>query len=320
MKYTLLCTLGILLFFGCVPKNKFDALLLQNGKTQMQRDSLNELAGKLPGAQNNLATARQQLLATQEHLNDLKTRHDALTGNYADIERRYNDLLDQNKKVLENSSTQVQALSSALSSKESELDKREKELQRLAFSLKQKEATLSQVNDNYKTYEGKIQNLEATLAKNQAQLDALKANVISALTGFQASDLSVAERNGKIYVSLSQDLLFASGSDQIDTKGKDAISKLAGALKGNKDFLINVEGHTDAQGAVDKNWDLSVRRATSVVKILTTAGLDPKTITASGRALYDPLSENESAEGRAKNRRTEIILAPRLNELYQLVK
>jgi len=144
--------------------------------------------------------------------------------------------------------------------------------------------------------------------------------VIKALTGFQASDLSVAERDGKIYVSLSQDLLFASGSDQIDVKGKDAISKLAGALKGNKDFLINVEGHTDAQGSVDKNWDLSVRRATSVVKILTGAGLDPKVITASGRALYDPLSENESAEGRAKNRRTEIILAPRLNELYQLVR
>ena len=320
MKYTLFCTLGILLSFGCVTKTKFDALLVQNSKTQLQRDSLNIVANQLPNTRNNLATARQQLLATQQHLKDLDTRHTALTDNYSDIERRYNELIDQNKKVLESSSTQVQSLSAKLSSKETELDKREKELERLAASLKQKEAALSEVNSNYKTYEGKIQNLEETLAKNQAQLDALKANVISALTGFQASDLSVAERNGKIYVSLSQDLLFASGSDQIDAKGKDAIGKLAGALKGNKDFLINVEGHTDAQGSVDKNWDLSVRRATSVVKILTGSGLDPKVITASGRALYDPLSDNESTAGRAKNRRTEIILAPRLNELYQLVR
>ena len=137
--------------------------------------------------------------------------------------------------------------------------------------------------------------------------------------GFTDSDLTISEKNGKIYVSLSQNLLFASGSDKIDWKGKKAIIQVAQVLNSNQDILVNVEGHTDSDGNPNSNWDLSVRRATAVVKVLTGQGVDAKRVTASGRAFYDPIAPNNSAANKAKNRRTEIILSPKLDLLYDII-
>jgi len=121
-------------------------------------------------------------------------------------------------------------------------------------------------------------------------------------------------------VSMSQQLLFRSGSNKLDREGRRAIRQLAQVLRNNQDIDIIVEGHTDTDGETGENWDLSVLRATTVVKELTDNGVDPRRLTASGRAFYEPVASNNSASGKAQNRRTEIIITPKLEELMDLVK
>ncbi|MBK7870628.1 MAG: OmpA family protein [Saprospiraceae bacterium] len=147
----------------------------------------------------------------------------------------------------------------------------------------------------------------------------LRTTVSGALTGFSDTDLTVEEKNGRLYVSLSQELLFRSGSDNVESKGRQALKQLADVLKKNPEIDITVEGHTDDVGNAASNWDLSVMRATSVVKVLTTYGIEPERVTASGRGLYAPIASNATATGKAQNRRTEIILSPKLDQLYQLL-
>jgi chemotaxis protein MotB len=148
----------------------------------------------------------------------------------------------------------------------------------------------------------------------------LRTNLNQALLGFTAADMSISEKDGKLYVSLSQNLLFKTGSDQIDFRGKNALKQVAEALNANPDIDIMVEGHTDSDGAPAANWDLSVRRATAVVKILSDFGVSPARMTAAGRGLYAPVAPNDSAANKALNRRTDIILSPKLDQLYQMIK
>ncbi|NJN42266.1 MAG: OmpA family protein, partial [Flammeovirgaceae bacterium] len=131
---------------------------------------------------------------------------------------------------------------------------------------------------------------------------------------------------GKVYVSLAEQLLFGSGSIVVDSKGVNALQQLAKAIKDQRDIQIMVEGHTDNVPVSKKsqymqdNWDLSVMRATSITKILTNAGVSPNQITASGKGEYYPLTPNASAESKQKNRRTEIIITPNLDELFRLLE
>jgi chemotaxis protein MotB len=151
----------------------------------------------------------------------------------------------------------------------------------------------------------------------------LKKTVSDALVGFTPEELSVEIKNGNIYVSLQEKLLFKSGSDQVDPKGKEALQKLAIVLNSNPDINVNIEGHTDIipiKGKFADNWALSVSRATSIVRILTVDyGVNPHKVIASGRGEYFPIESNSSDAGRARNRRTEIILSPNLTELFKLL-
>ena len=133
-------------------------------------------------------------------------------------------------------------------------------------------------------------------------------------------------KNGKVYVSLAEQLLFGSGSIVVDAKGVTALQQLAKAIKDQKDINILVEGHTDnvpisrKSTYMEDNWDLSVMRATSITKILTKAGLSPQQVTASGRGEYAPLAANDSPQNKQKNRRTEIIITPDLDELFKILE
>jgi len=133
----------------------------------------------------------------------------------------------------------------------------------------------------------------------------------------------VSMRDGKVYVSLSEKLLFPSGSAAVEPKGKEAITKLAAVMSSNADIDMMVEGHTDnvpiKRGRFDDNWDLSTARATSIVRILLGAGMDPERVTAAGRSEFVPIAPNDTPEGKQRNRRTEIILIPQLDELYRTV-
>ena len=210
-------------------------------------------------------------------------------------------------------------MTDSLAAKQLELDRRERELQRIEEDLNQKEALFNEAASRFNDYDLQVQNLTALLEAQQSKLNALRLKINQALHSFTDSDLTVSEKNGKIYVSLSQDLLFATGSTSIDWKGKKAIIHLSEVLNANPEIAIEVEGHTDSTGSSSKNWDLSVRRATAIVKVLIAQSVDPKRITASGRALYDPIDSNSTATGRANNSRTEIILSTKLDELYEII-
>jgi chemotaxis protein MotB len=136
--------------------------------------------------------------------------------------------------------------------------------------------------------------------------------------------LTVSIKNGKVYVSLQESLLFPSGSAVVNPKGKEALGTLAAVLNQNPDINVLIEGHTDSipmKGKYMDNWELSVERSTAIVRILTdTYQVEPTRVTASGRSKYEPVDANATAEGRARNRRTEIILEPKLNELMRLIQ
>ena len=144
--------------------------------------------------------------------------------------------------------------------------------------------------------------------------------------GFENDDLSVKIQNGKVYVSLEEKLLFKSGSTTVDPKGIDALKKLAHVLEQNNDINVTIEGHTDnvpfkSGSDIKDNWDLSVQRATSIIRIiLEYSKVDPKQLTASGKGEFFPLVQNTTAALRAKNRRTEIILMPKLDELFKILE
>ena len=176
-----------------------------------------------------------------------------------------------------------------------------------------------------KSREEEMLQLQKLLKEKDDNLSRLKSSVASALLGFQGEGLTVEEREGKLYVSLENSLLFPSGSWKVNEKGKKAIVELAKVLVKQPDIQIMVEGHTDdvpykGTGLIKDNWDLSVLRATAIVRILSNnKGLKSYSITAAGKGPYSPLVENNSSENRAINRRTEIILSPNMDKLMELL-
>lgn len=165
--------------------------------------------------------------------------------------------------------------------------------------------------------------LEVAYTQHQ-KVKTLLGNVQNALLGFNSDELTVMEKNGKVYVAMSDKLLFESGSAKVDKRGKEALAKLAGVLNQQTDIDVYIEGHTDNRpirtAQFRDNWDLSVMRATSVVRILTSEyGVNPLQVQPTGRSEFMPIAGNDTAEGRSRNRRTEIIMAPKLDKLFEML-
>lgn len=205
-------------------------------------------------------------------------------------------------------------------------------------SLDQCNVTRKNLEDQKGSLIGTVENSKMTIADQakrlkdlqdliQAQRNAmnkLKKNLSDALVNFKSDELHIAIKDGKVYVSLEEKLLFKSGSDVVDPKGKEAIGKLAMVLNTTEDIDVNIEGHTDTvpikTAHFQDNWDLSVSRAASIVRILLSNGVDPHRIVASGRGEFHPVATNSTTEGKANNRRTEIIISPNLSEMYKLLE
>jgi len=170
----------------------------------------------------------------------------------------------------------------------------------------------------------RLWDLRKLLQQQQEAVENLRKKMSDALVGFNSNELQVFVKNGRVYVSLQENLLFPSGSAVVNPKGKQALGTLAQVLNVNPDINVVVEGHTDSipiRGKYEDNWALSVSRATSIVRILTdTYKVDPVRVVASGKSKFEPVDSNETPEGRQRNRRTEIILAPKLDELMQLLQ
>jgi chemotaxis protein MotB len=166
--------------------------------------------------------------------------------------------------------------------------------------------------------------LRRLLQQQSEAVENLRKKMADALTGFSSNELTVFTKNGRVYVSLQESLLFPSGSAVVNQKGKEALGTLAQVLNNNQDINVVVEGHTDSipiRKSYEDNWALSVARATSIVRLLTnTYAVDPTRVTASGRSYFEPVDSNSTPEGRQRNRRTEIILAPKLDQILQLLE
>ncbi|MEM6299351.1 MAG: OmpA family protein [Bacteroidota bacterium] len=194
----------------------------------------------------------------------------------------------------------------------------------LSQSLREKEAALNDKDLLLQEREEKLRELQEIISRQKRASEELLGKLQNVLKGFAEDELSLELKNGKVYVSMSNKLLFSSGSAKVDKKGQQALETLARELNKNPDIDILIEGHTDdvpiKTGRFADNWDLSVIRATSIVRLLTGEyDVPPSRVTPSGRSEFFPVASNDTAEGRATNRRTEIILSPKLNELYNFL-
>ncbi len=272
-----------------------------------QRDSLNDLVI----AFNKDTTERGRnyryldslFRALTSKFNECTEKNNALKGQYAELNARYNDLM---KKSL----TEAERLNNALKIKSEELTAKSEELDKQSKLLEERERRLAE--------------LEATLRAKDSITNAINDLVKKALLGFNSDEISVEMKNGKVYVSLSDKLLFKSGSAEVEDKGKQALKKLSEVLNKNGEIDVEIEGHTDnvpiKTARYEDNWDLSVHRATNIVRLLEQEyHVNAKRLTAAGKGEFVPKASNETAEGRAKNRRTEIVLSPKLDELFKLI-
>lgn len=306
--------LAICLLNACVPAKKLEDAQKTNGFLSNENDMLKKQlseasaeSGELNKRVADLEDEVKKLASDTAFINSRARKAEALNKDINDL---YEQAIQQNQLLLSKSSSERIALNDSLKKKQQDILRKENQLDSLQQNLAEREQKLSE--------------LQSLLHQKDSAASALKAQLTKVLLGFEKSDLTVEQRNGKVYVSMAEKLLFKSGSTTVDPKGKEALQKLAGVLKQNPELAIEVEGHTDnvpltGSGAMKDNWDLSVLRATSIIRILTESGVNPKQITAAGRGEYFPVSANTSAEGKAKNRRTEIILSPQLEQLMKIL-
>ncbi len=294
-----------------VSKQKFDDMLAQKVKAEGELAEKAEQLDKAEARLKELEEARTKLAAdttalgeqkrlTQRQLAELTLEHDKLNAYYKNLMtssgKMNRDLIEQRDQL---------------------------------FAIQENLDNTRKLNDSLSTSllerERKVKELETILANKDKAVQDLKKKISEALLGFKESDLTVNVKNGKVYVSLAEQLLFKSGSIEVDAKGVSALQQLAKALKDHKDVQVTVEGHTDnvpigkKSQYMQDNWDLSVMRATSITRILTNAGVKTTQITASGKGEYSPLTPNTSDPNRQKNRRTEIIVTPHLDELFKIL-
>lgn len=343
-------TLIIITLFACVPQRKYQAEQTKARKLEIEKHDCEttldnckkkeiSLSDKLNSQYKDIDRMKNDSVLYNQKYNSIKKLND-------DLNNLYEKVLEQNKQLVSNANQDRDKLSNELAKTDAKLEQRERELREKDEmlkikdeALKMKENEITKRENDIKTLqdntnllqkdvasrEQRVKELETLLNENEQKVNALKNNVAAALNSFKNDELTVSQKDGKVYVSLSEKLLFQSGSTVVDNKGVKALADLANVLNNNTDIDVMIEGHTDnvpmkSANFPKDNWDLSVLRATSIVKILQQNKLDPKRIIASGRSEYFPLLDNINAENKAKNRRTEIILAPKLDKIMHLLE
>jgi chemotaxis protein MotB len=256
--------------------------------------------------------AKRYLIQSQKETAALREDSARLASNNESMLSTISSLKDQIAS-LQNNINDLNAKITALTNQNKQLGQQTSEQQN----------KLSQSQQDLQTQKQKLEQLQNLLNQQKEASQELKNKMSEALKGFNSNELSVYQKDGKVYVSLSEQLLFPSGSAVVNPKGVDALSKLAAVLNLNTDVAVNIEGHTDSipiRGRYQDNWDLSTARANSIVRILVNNyKVDPTRVISSGHSFYEPVATNSTPEGRAKNRRTDIILSPKLDEMYKLL-
>ena len=323
--------------FSCVSHRRYEDMKTRALNCEEERDQLKnqseELEVKVNEMEVQIKDLNRQLKSLKNDTTVTGISLRKLTKQYDKINELNDELLAKLKEKNANESAETRKLLSELQDLQKDIQQQEDALKVMEKKLNEKKASLDQMkqelDDKDQALEEKnkrLIELQALLNRKDSVVNALKDKVSLALKGFEGEGLTVEERNGKVYVSLEEKLLFKSGKWDVDPKGQKALKKLAGVLEKNYDINVMIEGHTDnvpynGSTGVKDNWDLSVKRATSIVKIiLENSDIDPKRLIASGRGEYLPIDPADTKEARRKNRRTEIILTPKLDELFRILE
>lgn len=318
------------MFASCVPQKLLEE---KEEKLKQCETELSEFKKSSQDNEAKLAELKEQAANDKKTMEALR-RDTMLNGaNLRNLVSKYDklntlneQLLDRLNKLLSGTEKDNARLSGDLQLTTEQLLRKQDELRALETKLNLQKNDLDNLNEELKKREARVNELEAIIKKKDQAVAELRKKVADALVGFENKGLTITQKNGKVYVSMDESLLFASGKTMVEAKGVEALKNLAKVLEQNTDINIMVEGHTDdvamkGAGEIKDNWDLSVMRATSVTKIiLGAAKIDPKRITSAGRGEFFPLDNGKTAEARKKNRRTEIILTPKLDELLKVLE
>jgi len=291
----LLYVFAFLFLFSCVSSKKF-----------------NQLNGNFQDCERTVQSMKEQNQALNVKITELQSKIDKQVKDISELTAKLNETTANLESLKTGSSEEIARLMEKLQEAQTDLQKRE-DILKLAQTELEKRSV-------------RLQELEEALKQKDDAVKQLRQKVMDALVGFNNKGLTIQEKNGKVYVSLDEQLLFKTAQWDVDPKGQQALSNLAEVLGQNPDINVLVEGHTDnvpmrGTGLVKDNWDLSVMRATAVTRILLkNKAVDPKRITSAGRGEYFPIDEADTPEARQKNRRTEIILTPRLDEIFRILE
>ena len=307
--------LALALTTSCVSKKVYTDLETKYADLKKENRTLADENGTLTKDKNSLDLKAKDLEAQLEKLkadrdklasdySATKTNLDNLKASYNALEKNSNDALDSNMKKNRELLAELEAKGKTLAAEQERLNKLKNDLQERSQ---------------------RVDELEGIMAAQEANLKKLKETLSKALNSFEGKGLTVEQKNGKVYVSMENKLLFNSGSWTVGSEGKKAVSEVAKILAVNPDISVLIEGHTDnvpyvANGQIESNWDLSTKRATAIVNIIReNKAVDAKNLTAAGRGEYAPVATNDTAEGKSKNRRIEIILTPKLDEISKML-
>jgi chemotaxis protein MotB len=322
--------LVMLLAISCVPGKKYKTLQdtsrqYMDERDQFKTDNISlEMANRELEAR--MAVLEKQVGTVREDIAKAQTERDKAVDEYNRISSKYTELQNAQEDLVRGNVKETQALLAELQSAQKNLQEKEDIMRQLEQTLDSKKSSLDELTFELEKRNARLVELEKILDAQKKVAQDLKNKVSEALLGFENNGLTVTNKNGKVYVSLDEKLLFKTASWDIDANGKAALKKLAGVLERNPDIQITIEGHTDnipykpTASELKDNWDLSVKRATTVVRVLLEGSkIDPKRLTAAGHSEYMPVDSRDTADARQKNRRTEIVLTPDLTELYKLI-
>ncbi|NBU80305.1 MAG: cell envelope biogenesis protein OmpA [Flavobacteriaceae bacterium] len=291
-------------------ENKYTDLKKENRLLSDENEELHKANAEFDSVNKALTAERDQLKADRDKLqadyiatsNNLK----ALQDSYAALEKNSNDALETNMAKNRDLLTQLDAKEKTLAAEQDRLNK---------------------LNSELATNTKRLNELEAMIAAKDAAMKKLKDTLSKALNAFEGKGLTVYQKNGKVYVSMENKLLFQTGSWSVGSEGRTAVVEVGKVLAQNPDITVLIEGHTDNDkilgnigGGIENNWDLSTKRATAIVNILCeNSGIRKQNLTAAGRGEFAPILSNDNNEGKAKNRRIEIILTPKLDEISKML-
>ena len=308
IKKTFLGLTLLLLASSCVSKKIYNELENKLANLQKEHADLTNENGELQKAKTQLESEKEGLTS---ELNKTKSDLEKLKADYAAAQNKYKVLQDAYAALEKNSGEALQTNLKKNNELLAELDAKSK-----ALAIEKERLSKSAQ---------RLQELEDLIAAKEAAMKKLKDTLSKALNGFEGKGLTVEQKNGKVYVSMENKLLFNSGSWAVGSEGKKAVVEVAKVLGDNPDIAVLIEGHTDddgfkGSGPIADNWDMSTKRATAIVAILSeNKKVNKQNLTAAGRSEYAPLMSNATAEGKAKNRRIEIILTPRLDEISKML-